>query len=41
MSLDAEKIVVLAMILAVVVTLIFLHRSGKAKKKQSTSNESS
>jgi hypothetical protein len=37
MSLDAEKIIVLVMVLAIVVTLVVLHRSGKAKSKQSSS----
>ena len=37
MSLDAEKIIVLILILATVITLIVLHRSGKAKSKQSSS----
>jgi preprotein translocase subunit SecG len=41
MSLDAEKIIVLVMVLAIVVTLVLLHRSGKAKRKQPTSDESS
>jgi len=33
MSLDAEKIIVLVMVLAIVVTLVVLHRSGKGKKE--------
>ena len=37
MSLDAEKIIVLVMVLAIVVTLVVLHRSGKSKNKQSSS----
>jgi hypothetical protein len=37
MSLDAEKIIVLVLILATVITLVVLHRSGKAKNKQSGS----
>ena len=37
MSLDAEKIIVLILILATVITLIVLHRSGKSKNKRSSS----
>ncbi len=37
MSLDAEKIIVLIMVLAILITLFVLHHSGKSKKKQSPS----